>query len=91
MKARQRSVRSDIVTEVERPWIELVHVAGVMAVRDVLLERGIPTSQAAGMAVWLHDQGSRRRHVTGNTAWRYRRSLEEIGPPPSRELRAIPG
>lgn len=92
MKQRQRSVRSDIVTDVERPWIDLVVDHGVVAARDLFLEAGIPASQAAGMALWLADQASRRRHVSESTANTYRHVLRELTPPgPARRLRAIPG
>lgn len=92
MRERQRSVRSDIVTDVERPWLELLDELGVVGVRDRLLEAGLPVSQAAGLALWLHDQGSQRRHVSPDGARRYRRLLEGLEPPGrSPKLRAIPG
>jgi ATP-dependent exoDNAse (exonuclease V) alpha subunit len=86
---RVRAVRSDLVTDVERPWVELVEEVGMLPVRDALLEAGVPASQAAGIAFWLADQSARRRHINGDTAWRYRQLLSALGPPTS--LRAIPG
>jgi hypothetical protein len=70
------------VTDVERPWVELVGKVGVIGVRDELLARGITSPAfAAGIAVWLDDQRSRRRHLSAPTVSGYRRALERIRPP----------
>jgi hypothetical protein len=75
-------MRSDGLTPLEEPWVKFVETEGIVAVRDALIERGISASTAAGAALWLHDQASRRRLVTRPTATRYRRELAYAGPPP---------
>ena len=85
-------MRSDGVTEVEFPWMLAVDELGVTKVRDELMSRGVPVSQAAGVALWLHDQLQLRRHVTRMTATRYRQLLASLEPPDGRaNLRSIPG
>lgn len=92
MKQRQRSVRSDIVTDVERPWIDAVLEVGIIGVRDLLIAQEVSPSRAAGIAVWLDDQANLRRLASPASSQRYRRELRELTPPgPSRRLRAIPG
>ncbi len=85
-------MRSDGVTEVEWPWMLAVDEFGIPDVRDELVGQGVPISQAAGVALWLHDQLNLRRHVTDTTAGRYRRLLASLDPPDRRaNLRSIPG
>lgn len=86
-------IRADAITGAERPWMELVEHHGVLAARDELLELGLTSAIAAGIAVWLDDQLKRRRVSSHVTAHRYRRTLEQVGPPPedSPRIRAIPG
>ena len=85
-------MRSDGVTEVEFLWMLAVDELGVTKVRDELMSRGVPVSQAAGVALWLHDQLQLRRHVTRMTATRYRQLLASLEPPDGRaNLRSIPG
>ncbi len=85
-------MRSDGVTEVEWPWMLAVDELGIPPVRDELMSRGVPVSQAAGVALWLQDQLNLRRHVTGRTAINYRNLLRSLGPPDQRaNLRSIPG
>lgn len=88
---RVRALRSDFVTDVERPWMELLRTDGVITVRDLLLEMDLSPQVAAGLAVWLSDQVERRRLLNGETIWRYRKILRDIGPPDRDRLRAIPG
>ncbi len=73
-------MRSDLLRDTERPWVELVESAGVVAVRDRLLMSGVPASQAAGVALWLSAHASRRREVSDEGARRYRRLLESLPP-----------
>jgi hypothetical protein len=73
-------VRSDLVTEVERPWVDWARRAGIISVRNELLFQGVPASLAAGMAVWLDDQAHRRRHISEGGARLYRRRLELLDP-----------
>ncbi len=82
-------MRSDGVTEIEWPWILAVDNDGIVAIRDELVGRGLPHSQAAGIALWLFDQLELRRHVSRGSARNYRRILGDLGPPTN--LRSIPG
>lgn len=82
-------MRSDGVTEVEFPWMLAVDVAGIPAVRNELLARGVPVSQAAGVVLWLHDQLGLQRHVSDESARRYRQLLASLEPPTN--LDTIPG
>lgn len=87
-------MRADAVTDVERPWMELVERCGVIAARDELLERSVSASQAAGIAMWLGDQLELRRNCSEKTASSYRRTLSSLGDPPRFRIgsgRAIPG
>ncbi|MDA8290455.1 MAG: hypothetical protein M0Z33_02070 [Actinomycetota bacterium] len=87
-------MRTDAITDVERPWVELVERVGERTVRDELLVRGVTAAKAAGIAMWLGDQLDRRRNCDEATAWRYRRVLEGLGELPRFPVisrRAIPG
>ena len=84
-------MRSDGVTEIEKPWMELVEERGPVAARDELVSRGFTVAQAAGIAMWLSDQIERRRLSGHSTAVRYRRQLRSVSPPPSKVTGAIPG
>ncbi|MHB8431043.1 MAG: hypothetical protein ACYDDZ_11040 [Acidimicrobiales bacterium] len=92
MRERVRSVRSDIVTDDDAPWVQSVSRLGVIGLRDELLSRGISPAKAAGIAVWLDDQLCGRRYVSGQTARIYRRELRQLAPPElGPKIRAIPG
>lgn len=83
-------MRSDGVTEIEQPWMELAQERGPVAARDELISRGFTVAQAAGIAMWLSDQIERRRLVGDDTARRYRHLLEDVTPP-TKVTGAIPG
>lgn len=74
-------LRSDAITEVEAPWVELVERHGIIAARDLLVVRGVSPATAAGIALWLSDQAERRRLVDRRTGTRYRSTLRELGCP----------
>lgn len=74
-------MRADGVTDVERPWVELVEDRGIIAARDELVARGVGASKAAAMAVWLADQAERRRVVHANIGSGYRAELGRVGSP----------
>lgn len=73
--------RIDHLKADELPWVEFTRNHGIIAARDLLLERGVPASVAAPMAVWFADQGDGRRTVTDRTAGNYRRLVREVGCP----------
>lgn len=75
-------LRSDAVTEVERPWIEALDELGVEGVYDLLLhERGLPPTQSAAIVFWLREQRARQRFTSRRTATNYRRILAGVAPP----------
>lgn len=84
-------MRADGVTDVERPWMELVEARGVIAARDELLEQGIPTAYAAAISIWLADQVEGVRVVPARTAIAYRNELRELNESGYDPRRAIPG
>lgn len=86
-------IRADAITDVERPWIEALEQAGVVAVRDELVAQGVTAATAAGVALFLSDQADRRRVSSKVTAYRYRQLLGDLEPPKARAkvLRTIPG
>jgi hypothetical protein len=72
--------------------MDAVRELGTVGVRDELITRGVPVSQAAAVVLWLHDQLELRRVVTEKSAIRYRRLLASLEPPDGRaNLRSIPG
>jgi hypothetical protein len=71
-------VRSDSVTAVEAPWLELLRRDGEAAVRAELLERGLSPVRAGGLAWWLRDQAQGERFYSARTSAYYRRLLEEL-------------
>jgi hypothetical protein len=83
MRQREK-MRADGVTEVEWPWMLAVDELGIALVRDELVARGVPVSQAAVVALWLHDQLELRRHVSDESARRYRKLLRSLEPPDGR-------
>lgn len=74
-------LRSDALQDVERPWVDRLRDAGIVAVRDELVARGISPSSAAGIALWLSDQAQRRRLASETTVRGYRATLRELGCP----------
>jgi hypothetical protein len=90
MRTKAR-MRADGVTDVERPWMELVKDRGPIVARDLLVEQGINPARAAGMAIWLCDQADGVRIITDKCALRYRAELRELTPPDYAANRAIPG
>ncbi len=84
MRQRQRAVRSDLVRD-ELPWVELVSEIGISEVRCLLIDCGVSSAKAAGIAVWLDDQAKKIRVFTEDSSIRYRSVLREIGPPPTRD------
>ncbi len=83
-------MRSDAITEVERPWVHAVRERGVEAVREELLARGLPVTKAGSIAWWLADQAAGIRRTTAPATSGYRRELSRLGFPQRRTL-GIPG
>ncbi len=78
--------RSDSVRS-EQPWIDFLLVAGIVATRDSLVERGLSPAKAAAIVLWLQDQADRRRLIESARASSYRSELARVGGPSS----TIPG
>ena len=89
MERRDGLMRADAITDVERPWVELVERVGVGAARDELLARGVSAAKAAGIAFWLADQSRRVRHCSRDTARSYRSELESLEPPARSPIRLL--
>lgn len=76
-------MRSDAVTREDQPWLRAVDELGLEAIRDTLLDRGVPTTQANGIVFWLADQRRGRRLLPGRTVANYRAALRQVGSPPA--------
>ena len=83
-------IRADAITS-ERPWVEYSSTVGVVGARDRLVELGVSSAQAAGIALWLADQAARRRFTCRSRVAVYRRVLESLPLPLPAKVSAIPG
>jgi hypothetical protein len=75
-----KRVRSDIVTDVERPWMVAIQELGPGAVWKELVGQGVSPAVAGNIVDWLeaHAKGERRRSPDSRT--RYRKVLAGLTP-----------
>lgn len=75
-----KRVRRDIVTDVERPWIDAVERLGAGAVWEQLRSEGVTAAQAANIVEWLEAQASGRRYRSPDARTAYRKVLSHLTP-----------
>ncbi len=71
------------VTEAERPWVEGYTLKRQSMLVDLVREAGHSNAIALAVAAWVGEKALGKRDFTPpNSRSRYRRILEEVGPPP---------
>lgn len=75
-----KRIRSDMTTDVERPWISAVLGLGKGVVWEQLVERGVNPALAGNIAEWLDAQAHGRRNCTPQSRVKYRKVLGDLTP-----------